>query len=467
MPVKRTVTKESKVGRPSNLSKFGEIGRTGLKRQYGRISEEFLTKLQGQRGVKFYTEMSKNDPVCFAGLYAIERVLGQTAWELVPGGESSKDVEAVEFVRTCMNDMSHSFSDHVTETLSCLRYGWSYFEVVYKIRRGLTGDSMTNSDFDDGRIGWRKFAPRGQDTLDRWEFDKSGGVQGMYQTATFDLGESSRMNAFIPINKALLYRTQVSKSNPEGLSILRGAVKPYSYKKVIEELEGIGIERDLTGFPVVTPPEDFDVDLPENETTVQFMKDFVTHVMRGEQEGAMMPPKWTLELLGTPGKRVFDLNETINRYDKRIAMTLMTAWLMLGMDRTGSYAQSKNQTDIFFLSLVGWGELIADVFNRFGIKPLMRLNAEFSELRTFPKLQPQRIGLPNLDAIANYVFKLARVGGFIADEESQDFFRRNLFMQEAPSSREIGIKGQSTGKKRKPSPVAPPKVKVPGGPQDG
>ena len=48
-----------------------EIGRIGQRRYGGVIYEEFLPELRGSRGVEIYREMSENDDVVGAILYAI------------------------------------------------------------------------------------------------------------------------------------------------------------------------------------------------------------------------------------------------------------------------------------------------------------------------------------------------------------------------------------------------------------
>ena len=49
-----------------------EQGKTGLNRWGGNISEEFLPELRGIEGVKVYREMSDNDDIIGAVLFAIK-----------------------------------------------------------------------------------------------------------------------------------------------------------------------------------------------------------------------------------------------------------------------------------------------------------------------------------------------------------------------------------------------------------
>ena len=108
-----------------------EYGRIGQRRYAGMFSEEFLRELQGKRGIEVYREMSENDEICGAIIYAIETLIRQTDWNVQPGGDSAKDRECAEFVESCMNDMQDTWTDTISEILSFLAYGWSYHEIVY------------------------------------------------------------------------------------------------------------------------------------------------------------------------------------------------------------------------------------------------------------------------------------------------------------------------------------------------
>ena len=133
--------------------------------------------------------------------------------------------EEAEFVAGCMNDMSISWQDTINNILSMLVYGFSYHEIVYKRRSGLQDDG-NSSQFNDGRIGWRKLPMRSQDTVYEWNFDHSGGIEGMTQMNPI----AGTGPVFIPIEKALLFRTTTKLNNPRGKSILRSAYTSWYYQ---------------------------------------------------------------------------------------------------------------------------------------------------------------------------------------------------------------------------------------------
>ena len=126
-----------------------ELGRLGQRRWGGAFYEEFLPELRGRRGMEAYREMLDNDDIIGAIMYAIELLIRQVDWDVAPGGPTEADRAAADFVRECMDDMSDTWTDTVSEILSFLPYGWSAHEVVYKRRCGISRNPQTNSKYTD------------------------------------------------------------------------------------------------------------------------------------------------------------------------------------------------------------------------------------------------------------------------------------------------------------------------------
>jgi hypothetical protein len=213
------------ISRPSNINYFAEYGTTGLFRLGPYIWEEWLPELQQQKGVRIYKEMWTNDAIISSIFYAIEMVCRSVDWDFEPGGDSPEDEQAAEFYNQCLfEDMSVNWDDTLSEILSMFIFGWHWAEIVYKKREGPHPEDPTmDSNFDDGRIGWRKLATRTQESLLRWDFDDNGGVVAMVQLAPphYRITE-------IPMEKSLLFRVRPRKGSPEGTSLLRGAYRCYS-----------------------------------------------------------------------------------------------------------------------------------------------------------------------------------------------------------------------------------------------
>lgn len=210
-------------GEPREVLDMREVGATGLKRFSGFIYEEFLPELTGWKGIAVYKEMASNDATVGAVLFAIKMLCRRVKWMTEPASSSGPDLEAAEFLETCMNDMSQTWIDTINEILSMLEYGHCVEEIVYKRRCGDSLDPSMRSDYADGRVGWRKLSIRSADTLYRWQFDDHGGIQGVEQ-----LAPPHYYHVTIPVEKFLLFRTTTEKNNPEGKSILRSAYRCFS-----------------------------------------------------------------------------------------------------------------------------------------------------------------------------------------------------------------------------------------------
>lgn len=224
---------------------YNLLGVSGLTRQGGYVYEDFNSNLHWPYAYKIYREMSDNDPVVGSILYMAKMLIRKTKWSVEPASDKGVDTEAAEFLESCMNDMP--WANTIGEALSMLPFGFSFHEIVYKIRRGpLETKSKYRSKYSDGRIGWKYMPMRAQNTIYQWVFADDGDLKGIIQQAP---PKYSRVA--IPLSKGLLFRTETDKDNPEGRSLLRNAYRPWYFKKHIEEIEGIGVERDLAGLPVL------------------------------------------------------------------------------------------------------------------------------------------------------------------------------------------------------------------------
>ncbi|CAB5220242.1 hypothetical protein UFOVP238_5 [uncultured Caudovirales phage] len=390
-----------------------ELGVTGL-RKWGRyIYEEFLTDLQGRNAAKVYTEMMSNDAIVGASLVAIEMLIRQVEWRVEPGSTEQQDVDYAKFVDEALHDMSQSWGETLSDILTMLPYGWSWHEIVYKRRNGLWSGSGGKSKFSDGNISWRKFAIRGQNSLNGWVFDENGGVQAMIQLAPGAANE-----VVIPIEKSLLFRTRPYKNNPEGRSLLRNAYRSWYYKKRIEEIEAVGVERDLAGLPLayVDPAILYDTASDDEKALKNSILSMMQNVRRDQQEGIMFPRAYDdqghllyeFTLTSSTGSRQFDTNTIIQRYDQRIAMTMLTDFILLGHEKVGSFSLSSDKTDVFTTSLAAVLQGIADVINRHAIPRLFKLNGWQPEF--LPEIKFEDIETQDLGQLAAYVSSLVGSG---------------------------------------------------------
>jgi phage gp29-like protein len=378
--------------------------------------------------------MADNDPVIGSILYAIEKVTLRLDWRIDPYDDSDAAKEIAEFVDQCLEDMSDSFDQTLASILSMLIYGFSFHEIVYKVRGGDVDDPKRKSKYKDGKIGWRKFPIRAQETLNNWMMDSEGGIQGFRQIDPTGGGFRE-----IPIEKGLLFRTTVNKNNPEGRSLLRNCFRPWYYKRRIEEIEAIGIERDLAGLPVAkVPPEYLSSGASAAQQAVLAeITSIVQNIKRNEQEGVIFPKMYdennnemfSLELLSSGGTRQFDTDKVISRYDQRISMSVLTDFILLGHERVGSFSLGSQKMDLWTMSIDAIAKSIAEVFNQYAIPRLIKLNSMNSEL--MPYLTYGQVSSVDLGELADYVQKLTAAGVLMPDENLEAYLREQASLPPA------------------------------------
>jgi hypothetical protein len=391
-----------------------EVGKTGLDYLLGNNMEEFLRELQSNVGVKTYKEMSSNDPTVGAVLFAIRQLIKQVEWDAKPASNNNEDIQAADFIRSNMHNMTIPWKQTINEILSKLVYGWSFHEVVY----GLRG----------GNVVWQKLPIRAQDSLYEWKFDENNDLEFFVQQPkpTFQRIE-------IPMEKGLLFRNNVYKNNPEGTSILRNAYLPWFFIKKIQVLEGIGIERDFAGIPLIRIPGKYmrDDAPPEERQVYTTYKSMLENMRLNKQAGLVLPTDrdrdgnfiYEASLISSPGQKQFDTTAIVNRYKLDIVTSVLADFLLLGQKAVGSYSLASTKTKLFAMAVGSIMDDIAEVFNRHAVPQLFAFNgAPERQLKSLPKMWHGDIEDVDLDVLGNYIAKLAMTG-VMFDENDENFLR--------------------------------------------
>ncbi len=393
---------------------LSRIGTTGLRQYSGHVREEFLVQLSGNRAAKIFRQMRDNDDIVGAIMYAIETILRSVPWVIEPKDpESVEDVDAAAFIDECRMDVHPSWEDFISDVLSFLTYGWSLHEILYKRR-------------EDGRLGWHSFPTRSQDTLYRWEWDKKlDQAVGLWQ-----IPRTSSPIILIPFSKAMLFRTTGNRNNPEGRSLLRNAYRPWYHKRNIEEVEAIGVERDLAGLPVMYVPQEWTNPNASDANKALFAdaQDIVRNIRRDEQEGIILPSIYDretkealvkLELLTAGSRRQFDTDKIVMRYSRGIAGTLLADFILLGHTKAGSWALSSDKTDMFEYALQYIADIIASVISIQAIPDLLRMNAMPGKC----KVAPGKIDKPDMSKLGDFLAKVVTTGVIIPDDQLEAHVR--------------------------------------------
>lgn len=389
-----------------NAPETNEIGTNALKQRGGRVREEYLRVLEGPKGIRALTEIRDNEPIVGAWHRAFSYLVRRAPWFSVAANDEQDALRAQEILTQIMNDMSHTQGDFMNEIVQVPIYGWAYFEKVWKVRRGPDQqDPAMRSDYNDGLFGLRKLAPRPQDSLDHWEFDEQGGLRGMVQRV-------GMKEFFIPIERAVLFRTDAIKNNPEGRSWLRNVYDPWFRVKNSRDFEGIFMER-LGGMPKATLPVQYmQSNAPSELTSIRrYAEDTIRSIRLDEQMGLIFPASvapngdktgFEFDMIFPAGR--FDFNQVIERYEIRIAMALMAEMMFLGLRASGTRSLGDTKTDLMKLAISTFLDQVEETFNRFVIRPLMLANG--FRIEDIPTWKHGSIDKVDLQAVADYLAPL-------------------------------------------------------------
>ena len=179
-------------------------------------------------------------------------------------------------------------------------------------------------------------------------------------------------------------------------------------------------------MPLLTPPEGVNIweDDPDSRALLRQAEKLVRNVRRDNVDGVVIPYGWKLELLGGSAKQV-DLGAIIERYDRRIAMSVLADFIMLGSNAAGSYALSSDKTELFSLALGTYLDIICDAFNTQAIPRLFDINRRaFAGVKELPRLVHGDIEKPELDKLGSFIERMAGAGLIRPDARRETYLRR-------------------------------------------
>jgi phage gp29-like protein len=367
-------------------------------------ADEYLPELSFPRSIAVYTRMRRSDATVQALELAITLPIRATDWDVRPASDDPTAKEATDLVYdNLFGGMTHTFDDFLRDALLALFYGFTIFEKVFEER--------------DDYIVWRKFAPRHPQTIERFLFDETGGLAGVRQVGFDPQGRFRQVD--IPIEKLLVFIWRRELGNPYGVSVLRAAYKHWFLKDLAYKLQAIALERWAVGIPVGKVPAG--TSEQDKQTFLQMLE-----AMRGHERAAMvLPEDYSVELIGAEaGQRANQaFVEAIQHHDTMIVKAVLAQFLNLGMGDVGSWALSRDHSQLFLMGLNSVAQWFADHINRYAIPQLCRLNfgedfTDFPEL-TFADL---RLVLQR-EVLAEAISKLVQTGILTPDRSLQEWVR--------------------------------------------
>jgi hypothetical protein len=212
-------------------------------------------------------------------------------------------------------------------------------------------------------------------------------------------------------------------ATPRVSSLIRAIFETWGDKRFLEQQEGVGAERDLTGMPVLCgaqardrPPASPEEASPPHQTALKLVRDLkfneqgACSQLRADPRRRRQPSasRVGLELLSSPGSKAVDTHQSIVRKQGDIFRRYFLQFLMLGAQGKGAYNLAESATDFFVLGVVYLLDQIADVINRHLLPRLWQLNGLDPEL--MPTLAHDDVAPQDLAKLAAFITALAGAG---------------------------------------------------------
>ena len=381
------------------IRKGAEIGSTSFAwRRLTIGGEEYNKNLRGIQAYKTYDKMRRTDGTVKSTLELAKAPILSGQWFVKSADPKSEQHNEIrDFVEWALfQGMKLGWNQFLTEALTMLDFGYSLFEKVY-----------ANQETPFGlRTIWYEFAPRSILSVDEWEYSKKG--RPLRVKITNFEGKSG---ITIPYNKLLVFSKGRESNNVEGISILRSAYKPWTFKGGLEMIDSIQKERHGIGIPAIILPQNYSDE--DHQTASEIGRNLRTNA----QAHVVLPPRWEISFLKIEGRPVNPL-ESIEYHNNEIRKNVLADFL-----NNKSSEGAKVQSDIFLKATRHVANLIYEHINLNAIPELVRYNYG-SDIQRFPQLQMRKIGDDEgLRVLTFAIRNLIGAGALVPDEHLETFIR--------------------------------------------
>lgn len=256
----------------------------------------------------------------------------------------------------------------------------------------------------------------------------------------------NRSMVTIPADELVYYRLGGEGDNWMGVSMLRGAYKPWSYKDRLERIDAIGQERKAVGVPIVYPPQNASKD--QRDAMEQILASLHTNevayvVMPGPKQGLTGMENgegWLVDVITFDSSSGDSIQNSLTYHKLAIAGSVLGDFMELGHHQVGARATAQVQMDPFITA--------EDAFARVAIiPPLAKLidrirTINWPDAKGSPKLVLNLTDAASLSELSGFVQQCVAAGVMQADPELEDFLRERADLP--PANPDIRAQKQAT-----------------------
>lgn len=380
-------------------------------------------ELQLPQAFKTYRNMLQDEYIG-GGMNLVKSLLNKTKPHIKVDDKATgkeKDL-VVKLNKSFLSMTGMTQTQFMNYALSCTDYGIALFEVVLE-RKGGFNVFKTLSPIHPKDVKKYVFKGNVLERLELYPAENDGQL----------ITQSEEVN--LKGDKVLMIRLNHDLDNPLGRSLLQRCYTSWKCKQIATEYELIGISKDLSGALKIKAPAEYINDYynePTSENAI-YIDNLLSQaellhagkvsqvlVASDTQENGVS--LFDVETIGNNGGTRFDVNTTIERYNKSLLITLYTDILALGNGATGSYSLASSKTSLLGLFMESLQSTISDSFEHV-LDYVYKMNGV--EERT-SYLAFEDVNEIDPDEFTKGWQRLAQSGLVTPDEELESFFREKL-----------------------------------------
>lgn len=350
-------------------------------------------------------------------------------------GKTKKGEKAADFMNYCIRNLS--FGDWMSvcnNANTSMKYGFALMNLVTEVRG--------YGKYKNNRV-LKKIAPRDQKSVYAWLWDKNkrdclGFVQKPMITGGSPmpyLGNVAYQDAItydakytVIRNKQLLhFKFDSVNNNPQGRSPFVSCYKAWKEKQLVEKLEVIACQKDLTGTVILKVPADLIERANQPDLYPDAAAEYLAYqtnaaalqkaentfmVITSECDEITKKPLYDVSLLGLEGSggKSYVTSEIIDQKRKSIYNVWGCGFLLLGQDSVGSYALSSDQvsTHASFVNRAAMWQ--KEVYDTQLAPTLLAANDIFLDWKDMPYIELQDPTEVDNEAMSKLIQRLASVG---------------------------------------------------------
>lgn len=407
--------------------------------------------VRGRQRYRTYSNLLANVSIVAAGCRYFLNLISHATWTVEPADESAEAEEIAELLEAVLYDMETPWARVVRRMAMYRYYGFSVSEWTAKRR-------------EDGAIGFLDVEPRPQSTIERWDVDEHGRVEGMTQRRPKDQAE-----IYLPRQKVVYVVDDSLSDSPEGLGLFRHLVEPSQRLQRYQMLEAFGFETDLRGIPKIFAPigelnrlvkqqaltakEKADILEPLEKFAENHIKspelsvllDSATYLGNDENATPSSVRQYDVELLqGSASGGLDAMARAIERINREMARIMGVEGLLLGGEKVGSQALSTDKSHNFYLIVDSSLNEIQEAVEKDLVEPFMRLNGFDPALQ--PEATPQKVSFQDIEQVTGALESMARSGATLAPDDPVINVVRSLM--NLPDQPELDLAIDASGRGR-------------------